>query len=139
MTATMKCPKCQTVTTGALAGKVGFSGPGGGPLVTPTSPVLYHFECRRPDCGRVWYPEASEIDSRRHEQKGRSGFASMNPDKQKAIASMGGKAVHVQGTGHEWTTAEAVTAGRKGGAASRTLRQQQGQPSTAPPDGLPDV
>jgi hypothetical protein len=63
MSATMKCPKCQTVTTGELAGKVGFSGSGGGPLDTPT-PDRYHFECQRPNCGGVWYPSASEVDSK---------------------------------------------------------------------------
>jgi hypothetical protein len=64
MTATMKCPKCQTVTRGELAGKVGFSGSGGGPLVTPAPEERYHFECRNPNCGCVWYPDASEVDAR---------------------------------------------------------------------------
>ena len=50
---------------------------------------------------------------------GRRGFASMNPDKQREIASKGGRAAHVQGTAHEWTSDEARAAGRKGGAASR--------------------
>ena len=59
MSATMNCPKCHIATKGELAGKVGFSGPGGGPLVTP-SPKRYHFECKH--CGNAWYPEASEID-----------------------------------------------------------------------------
>ena len=63
MTATMKCPKCQSVTKGELAGKVGFSGPGSGPLLPPT-PERYHFTCQRPNCGSVWYPDASEIDSK---------------------------------------------------------------------------
>ena len=63
MSATMKCPKCQTVTKGELAGKVGFSRPGGGPLLTPT-PERYHFKCQQPNCERVWYPDASEIDSK---------------------------------------------------------------------------
>jgi general stress protein YciG len=43
----------------------------------------------------------------------------MNPDKQREIASKGGRAAHVQGTAHEWTSDEARAAGRKGGAASR--------------------
>jgi len=62
MTAKMKCPKCQTVTKGELAGKVGFSGPGGGPLVAPT-PERYRFQCKQPNCVSVWYPDSSEIDS----------------------------------------------------------------------------
>lgn len=54
------------------------------------------------------------------ERKGRGrGFASMDPNKQREIASKGGRAAHVQGTAHEWTSAEARAAGRKGGAASR--------------------
>ena len=60
MSATMNCPKCHIATNGERAGKVGFSGPGGGPLMTP-SPERYHFECTH--CGHVWYPEVSEIDS----------------------------------------------------------------------------
>ncbi len=54
------------------------------------------------------------------ERKGRGrGFASMDPDKQREIASKGGRAAHVQGTAHEWTSDDARAAGRKGGAASR--------------------
>jgi general stress protein YciG len=54
------------------------------------------------------------------QRKGRGrGFASMDPDKQREIASKGGRAAHVQGTAHEWTSEEARAAGRKGGAASR--------------------
>ncbi|HLV97365.1 MAG TPA: KGG domain-containing protein [Ktedonobacterales bacterium] len=54
------------------------------------------------------------------ERKGRGrGFASMDPNKQREIASKGGRAAHVRGTAHEWTSAEARAAGRKGGSASR--------------------
>ena len=54
------------------------------------------------------------------ERKGRGrGFASMDRAKQREIASKGGRAAHVQGTAHEWTSEEARAAGRKGGAASR--------------------
>ena len=54
------------------------------------------------------------------ERKGRGrGFASMDPQKQREIASKGGRAAHVQGTAHEWSSEEARQAGRKGGAASR--------------------
>ena len=45
----------------------------------------------------------------------RRGFASMDPDKQKSIASKGGKAAHAKGTAHEFTPEEAREAGRKGG------------------------
>lgn len=43
------------------------------------------------------------------------GFASMDEDKQREIASQGGKAAHEQGTAHEFTSEEAREAGRKGG------------------------
>ncbi len=43
----------------------------------------------------------------------------MDPDKQKEIASKGGKAAHEKGTAHEFTSEEAARAGRKGGQASR--------------------
>ena len=45
------------------------------------------------------------------------GFASMDPNKQKEIASKGGRAAHAKGTAHEFTPDEARVAGRKGGEA----------------------
>lgn len=45
------------------------------------------------------------------------GFASMDPAKQKEIASKGGRAAHSKGTAHEFTSDEARVAGRKGGEA----------------------
>lgn len=51
--------------------------------------------------------------------KDRRGFASMTPEKQREIASKGGREAHRQGTAHQWTTQEARLAGRKGGTASR--------------------
>lgn len=47
------------------------------------------------------------------------GFASMDREKQRAIASKGGKAAHAKGSAHEWTVDEARDAGRKGGSAGR--------------------
>ena len=47
------------------------------------------------------------------------GFASMDAERQREIASMGGKAAHEKGTAHEFTSEEAQEAGRKGGEASR--------------------
>jgi general stress protein YciG len=43
------------------------------------------------------------------------GFASMDPERQRQIAREGGKAAHVKGTAHEFTSDEARNAGRKGG------------------------
>lgn len=52
-------------------------------------------------------------------RKARRGFASMSAEKQREIASKGGRAAHAKGTAHEWSAEEARQAGRKGGQASR--------------------
>jgi general stress protein YciG len=52
------------------------------------------------------------------------GFASMDRDKQREIASKGGRAAHTKGTAHEWTSEEARHAGRKGGIASHRKPQE---------------
>lgn len=49
-------------------------------------------------------------------QSGR-GFAGMDADRQREIASKGGQAAHEKGTAHEFSSAEAREAGRKGGQA----------------------
>lgn len=46
------------------------------------------------------------------------GFASMDPARQREIASQGGKAAHEKGTAHEFTSEEAREAGSKGGKAA---------------------
>lgn len=43
------------------------------------------------------------------------GFAAMDREKQKRIASEGGRAAHKQGVAHEWNRDEAREAGKKGG------------------------
>jgi uncharacterized protein len=43
----------------------------------------------------------------------------MSREKQREIASKGGRAAHEKGTAHEWTADEARNAGRKGGQVSR--------------------
>jgi len=43
----------------------------------------------------------------------------MSAEKQREIASKGGRAAHEKGTAHEWTPDEARQAGRKGGQISR--------------------
>jgi general stress protein YciG len=50
---------------------------------------------------------------------GKRGFASMDRNKQREIASKGGKLAHLRGQAHEWTPEEAREAGRKGGTAVR--------------------
>ena len=53
------------------------------------------------------------------------GFASMDREKQREIASKGVRAAHEKGTAHEWTAEEAREAGRKGGVASHLRQNQQ--------------
>jgi general stress protein YciG len=48
-------------------------------------------------------------------RKSTRGFASMDPARQREIASKGGRAAHAKGTAHEWSRDEARAAGRKGG------------------------
>lgn len=58
------------------------------------------------------------------EGKSNRGFASMPQERQREIASLGGRAAHREGTAHEFTSEEARAAGRKGGEA-RALRSAQ--------------
>lgn len=59
-----------------------------------------------------------DIHARSRKGEGRRserGFASMDPNKQREIASKGGRAAHEKGTAHQFTSEEARAAGRKGG------------------------
>ena len=67
------------------------------------------------------------------ERKERRGFASMSPEKQREIASKGGRAAHQKGTAHEWTSDEARNAGRKGGQISRGGRGRLVEPPASGP------
>jgi hypothetical protein len=58
--------------------------------------------------------ERDNIEGERARTSNR-GFAAMDPEKQKVIASEGGRAAHKQGVAHEWSSEEARAAGRKGG------------------------
>jgi len=58
------------------------------------------------------------------------GFASMDPEKQRQIASKGGKAAHESGHAHEFTPEEARAAGRKGGESRGARRNQSQAPSS---------
>lgn len=53
------------------------------------------------------------------------GFASMDPEQQRKIASKGGKAAHAAGRAHEFSTEEAREAGRKGGQSTSRSREQK--------------
>jgi hypothetical protein len=56
----------------------------------------------------------------------------MSPEKQREIASKGGRAAHEKGTAHEWTADEARSAGRKGGQVSRGGRGRLTESNEAP-------
>ncbi len=55
------------------------------------------------------------------------GFAGMDDEKQREIASKGGKAAHEKGTAHEFTSEEAREAGKKGGEAVSQDRQHMAE------------
>lgn len=57
------------------------------------------------------------------------GFASMDPQRQREIASQGGRAAHASGNAHEFTSEEARRAGQKsrGGQARRKEEAQAAQ------------
>lgn len=68
------------------------------------------------------------------------GFAAMDEERQREIASMGGKAAHASGHAHEFTSEEAREAGRKGGEASHgghSARASGNQPGTGRGSGTP--
>lgn len=62
--------------------------------------------------------------SEREKPKGRQGFASMDPERVKAIAAQGGQALHRLGLAHQWTAQTASEAGRKGGRNRWKSRRQ---------------
>jgi len=51
------------------------------------------------------------------------GFASMDSNRRREIASKGGRAAHKKGAAHQWTREEAQAAGRKGGLARHRKSQ----------------
>src|SRR5579859_1506565 len=59
----------------------------------------------------------TEMADNKNRNKGNSGrgFAGMDDDQQREIASEGGRAAHEKGTAHEFTSEEARQAGRAGG------------------------
>ncbi|HVW13445.1 MAG TPA: KGG domain-containing protein [Mucilaginibacter sp.] len=59
----------------------------------------------------------SRSGSHTHGNTSQRGFASMDDEKQREIASKGGKAAHESGHAHEFSSEEAREAGRKGGEA----------------------
>lgn len=68
---------------------------------------------------------ANQTQSRGSGSGGKSnrGFAAMDEQKQREIASKGGKAAHRSGNAHEFDSEEAREAGRKGGQARAAARR----------------
>lgn len=84
-----------------------------GPAETP--PVAHEQELK-PDAPPA-RPEAPRARRPR-------GFAAIDRKLLSEIASKGGKAAHSAGTAHEFTSAEAREAGRKGGLATHAKRRK---------------
>lgn len=57
--------------------------------------------------------------------KKKRGFAALSPEQHKKIASMGGKAAQVKGTGHKWTTETARKARLKALEKKKLLLDNQ--------------
>ncbi len=59
-----------------------------------------------------------------NEQRGGRGFAGMDPDKQREIASRGGKAAHESGNANQFNSESGREAGRKGGQSGNQSGSQ---------------
>lgn len=66
--------------------------------------------------------EEKEETSTEERRPRRRGFAAMDRERVREIASKGGKAAHAAGTAHQFTSDEARVAGRKGGMAPHVRR-----------------
>ena len=55
------------------------------------------------------------------------GFGSMDEERQREIASEGGRAAHEKGSAHEFNSEEARAAGRKGGEAVSSDREHMSE------------
>jgi uncharacterized protein len=107
----LMCPECGVIVPDPSPEELCPEGCGKGLVLVPDSPTR------------------SEQSTVPKKKSGR-GFGSMSPERQREIASKGGRAAHMKGTGHEWTREEARAAGRKGGQVSRG-----GRGRLAPPEG----
>jgi general stress protein YciG len=54
-----------------------------------------------------------DIETKPAPKKSLRGFAAMDPQRQREIASLGGRAAHQSGHAHEFTSEEARAAGKK--------------------------
>lgn len=70
---------------------------------------------------------SNEKGNKQSDKTSNRGFASMDPERQREIASEGGKAAHEKGTAHEFTSEEA----RRAGSMSHGNRQSDESRSKA--------
>jgi general stress protein YciG len=97
------------------------------------------------DLGRTVVAKSARLSRRRTNgqpqmaagTKADRGFASMDRNKRRGIASKGGKAAHLKGTAHEWTIEEAREAGRQGGATAHRRPQMQRENGELPGKARP--
>jgi general stress protein YciG len=66
--------------------------------------------------------QAAQSPSTEAARPRRRGFAAMDRDRVKQIASKGGRAAHAAGTAHQFNSDEARVAGKKGGMAPHVRR-----------------
>lgn len=57
--------------------------------------------------------DAADASTKSPQKKSLRGFAAMDPQRQREIASLGGRAAHQSGHAHEFTSEEARAAGKK--------------------------
>ena len=67
--------------------------------------------------------QGDKQQSKQGDRTSRRGFASMDPNQQRAIASEGGRAAHRSGNAHEFTSEEA----RRAGSMSRKNSANRGR------------
>lgn len=61
-------------------------------------------------------------------KKSLRGFAAMDPQRQREIASLGGRAAHQSGHAHEFTSEEARAAGKKRHARASDIASDSARP-----------
>jgi general stress protein YciG len=113
----LKCKQAEARPVQSLGSTLGKSKPDSKKTVTQTQTQTQTQQTQRED----------QDMATQAPKKSNRGFASMDREKQKEIASKGGKAAHAQGRAHEFTADEARSAGRKGGEAVSKNREHMAQ------------
>jgi general stress protein YciG len=95
------------------------------PTTTPTEQTPTNASMPNTQASPTTTNSAAEDGGTPHEQPSRPrrrGFAAMDRDRVKEIASKGGRAAHAAGTAHQFSADEARVAGKKGGLAPHVRR-----------------